>query len=969
MTGSIPAHAPSENWDDDFEFHVKTTTTATNTTSTTTKTTTTMKQTTEMHTLDLDDTHRMSIASSDWDHDLDDDQHHQHQNTSLATTLHVLEDRKNTMYISPEWIEPPPPPPPPAHPLAPGPGPSTPRRSAHHRALSRSTENWDDDFEDSPVRKGFPSPPGKEKTSPSRNRRVHATPQRERRERARETQHQPRPESWDDEFDGVAPTTAPAEGAYSDSEDEERHPRDGDGDADDFGYAARDEEDRTVTARSRRAALRRLSSPPPGEGGTPPPPVPAVPLPFLLPSSSTSSKNPRNTSPSPFPRSPTSSVFSVPTTVGGRPPSTAYTVTSTTHLRPTTSRSSSPHGGRGFAGLPPSPPIHRERERRRLRKKSRPPVAGAGAAIELRERVREREREREASDGYEYSYPYDTPEEPSDADASRPRTPPPETTNVPATPSSGGGGGGGAGALLSISSAKKEQCIENVKVTNSAWDTNFISASGAYLSINWNASGGGAFAILPLPSPFHAIPGFPHKLPDTLPLTRSHTAAALDTDWSPHNDAIVASGGEDGKVMIWKVEASAFEGWGSEGWVPQDFDPVARIDGSPRKIGQVLFHPTASNVLASASGEHTIKLWDLANTEEARSVLVGHGDAIQSMAFNPTGTLLATTCRDRKLRLFDPRTGGEAVRVVDGHGGIKGSRVAWMADLDKIATTGFSKMSDRQVAIWETGGLGNVKTIVLDQSAGVVMPFWTDNNILFLAGKGDGNIRYYEYESDTLHALSEHKSSDPQRGMCFLPRRALNVGECEIARAYKFRGSSVEPIAFIVPRKADSFQSDIFPPAASAEPSLSASEFFAGKSAPRNLVDLSSGASFAGTAVPTPTFTSPPAISAPAPAPALARPNSYSAPKQEPTPAPSPVVVQQQQPTPSPAASPVVEPHAMARAQTLGADAPSSAVLRDENARLAAELREAREKIRNLELQVESMRANARKAAQQLLEG
>lgn len=192
--------------------------------------------------------------------------------------------------------------------------------------------------------------------------------------------------------------------------------------------------------------------------------------------------------------------------------------------------------------------------------------------------------------------------------------------------------------------------------------------------------------------------------------------------------------------MIWKVDASAFEGWGQEHWDPQDFDPVARIDASPRKIGQVLFHPTAAHVLASASGEHTVKVWDLSHTEDAKSVLVGHGDAIQCIAFNPTGTLLATTCRDRKLRLFDPRVGGEAVRITDGHGGIKGSRVAWMGDLDKIATTGFSKMSDRQVGIWETGGLGSVKTISLDQSSGVVMPFWTDNNILFLGKSTSLNV-------------------------------------------------------------------------------------------------------------------------------------------------------------------------------------------------------------------------------------
>ena len=55
-----------------------------------------------------------------------------------------------------------------------------------------------------------------------------------------------------------------------------------------------------------------------------------------------------------------------------------------------------------------------------------------------------------------------------------------------------------------------------------------------------------------------------------------------------------------------------------------------------------------------------------------------------------------------------------------------------MGDLDRIATTGFSKMSDRQVAVWETGGLKNMKTLSVDQSAGVLMPFWSDNNILFV---------------------------------------------------------------------------------------------------------------------------------------------------------------------------------------------------------------------------------------------
>ncbi|KAJ8468314.1 hypothetical protein ONZ51_g9720 [Trametes cubensis] len=476
---------------------------------------------------------------------------------------------------------------------------------------------------------------------------------------------------------------------------------------------------------------------------------------------------------------------------------------------------------------------------------------------------------------------------------------------------------------------KKEYGYDNVKVTNSAWDTNIISASTRYISLNWNASGGGASRT-------------------SSPSARSHTGPVLDTDWSPFNDTVVASAGEDGKTLIWKVDDAAFAGWGQDGWEPQDFDPVARIDVSPRRVGHVLFHPTANNVLATSTGDHVVKLWDLAQPENARGVLGGHGDAIQSLAWNPTGTILATTCRDRKIRLFDPRAGPDPVRVGEGHGGIKAS----IALADRIATTGFSKMSDRQAAIWETGSLSNVKTITIDQTSGVLMPFWTDNNILFLAGKGDGNIRYYEYENDNLFPLAEYKSSEPQRGMCFLPRRGLSVSDCEIARAYKVAASSIEAIAFIVPRKSDSFQSDIYPPAPSAEPALSAAEFFSGKTAPPKLVSLEDGSITTGSApLSIPTTPAPAASSAPT--------KTTSAPP--PAAAPAPVVSIREEP-PAPTSEP--EPRIPTRSQTVpGTDDGTVAALKEENARLTAELRDAREKIRNLELQVETVRANARKAA------
>ncbi|KAN0074758.1 WD40-repeat-containing domain protein [Tylopilus felleus] len=406
----------------------------------------------------------------------------------------------------------------------------------------------------------------------------------------------------------------------------------------------------------------------------------------------------------------------------------------------------------------------------------------------------------------------------------------------------------------------------------------------------------------------------PLKLPDIIPLARTHMVAMLDTAWSPVSDTLVASASEDGTSFLWKVSDSLFDGWTSDAWEPYDLEPITRVEVNPRKVGQVLWHPTAANVLTTASSEHLVKLWDLADPSCSRFTLIGHGDTIQSLAFNVTGTILATTCRDKKLQLFD--------------------LVVWMGEQDCVASTGFSKMSDRQVGIWETGGLGNVKTLTINQSAGVIMPFWSNSGILFL----DGNIQYYEYELDLLYSLTEHSTSNPQH----------EVSECEIARAFKVTSGGVEPIAFIVPCWADSFQSDIYPPVPSSEPFLTAAKFFAGKTAPLNLISLENDAVFAGNDAPP----LPAAVSLLSPAPAVLTSTPIS----------------KTMFTPDMTKSTTIPSHAHSLpANTARVDPPGHNV--HPCLKVDGTVRSQAKKIHNLELQVEGLKANTRKAIQTLMEG
>lgn len=249
--------------------------------------------------------------------------------------------------------------------------------------------------------------------------------------------------------------------------------------------------------------------------------------------------------------------------------------------------------------------------------------------------------------------------------------------------------------------------------------------------MNWKASGGGAFAVIPL-----AERG---RLPEQMPLFRGHTGPVLDTDWSPFNDSLVASGSDDGKVFIWSVPED-FTVHGDEDSVPQDISPVLQLAGHQRKVGHVLFHPTAENVLASSSGDYSIKLWDV-NTG-ASKLQLKHGDIAQSMSWSTDGSMLVTTCRDKKLRVWDPRQQAPAHEVA-GHTGAKNSRAVWLTgDVggDKFATTGFSKMSDRQLGLWDLktlseGPVGDFE--FLDSISGVCMPFWDESTkCLYLAGKG-----------------------------------------------------------------------------------------------------------------------------------------------------------------------------------------------------------------------------------------
>jgi len=166
-------------------------------------------------------------------------------------------------------------------------------------------------------------------------------------------------------------------------------------------------------------------------------------------------------------------------------------------------------------------------------------------------------------------------------------------------------------------------------------------------------------------------------------IPNAHHGAITDLAFSPTAPPLLATASLDATLKIWeplaglRLDTKTVNG------------PLLALAYSPEA-------DPAPKLLAAAGERRVIHAWDTRNRNEA-DLARGHPRAVRSLAFSPDGLVFATGCDDGVVRLCDSVT-SQIVLALEGHlSGI--NAVAFSPDGSTLASCG----GDGEVLLWRAG--------------------------------------------------------------------------------------------------------------------------------------------------------------------------------------------------------------------------------------------------------------------------
>ncbi|CAD7928584.1 unnamed protein product [Amoebophrya sp. A120] len=374
---------------------------------------------------------------------------------------------------------------------------------------------------------------------------------------------------------------------------------------------------------------------------------------------------------------------------------------------------------------------------------------------------------------------------------------------------------------------------EDLRPATKVSESSGVKANSQFVAIPWGTGGGGNICLLDWKQQ--------GRMPPSIPVISGHQGGVLDFEFNPFDENMIASVSEDCHFRIFQIP---------DGGLKENLKQSVCEIPHPKKVSLLHHNPAANGIVATGAYDHVVRIL---NTETQDAVLeVPFTDLLQHIRWNHDGDLLTVCCKDKFVHIIDPRVKKGVVALTRAHEGVKSMKTLWLDGhnhrTDRVLTTGFSSMAERQVCVWdlrnftaEPAGSEPLHLLPLDQGTGALFPFYdADTRMLYLAGKGDGNVKYFEMveEAPFFHYVSDYRSTTPQKGFDFLPKYAVDTAKKEIMRGVKCESGAVQAISFVVPRKSEAFQSDLYPDTLAPIASLTADEWEGGAKKPRTRMSM-----------------------------------------------------------------------------------------------------------------------------------
>ena len=176
-----------------------------------------------------------------------------------------------------------------------------------------------------------------------------------------------------------------------------------------------------------------------------------------------------------------------------------------------------------------------------------------------------------------------------------------------------------------------------------------------------------------------------------------HSKEGYGLSWSPHKEGTLLSASEDTTVRLWDITQYNKK------------DPVisnaAVYDSHTAVVNDVSFHPVHDALFASVSDDLTLQIHDTRRSSFSTPAYSckAHADAVNAVAFNEASEyVVATASADQTVGLWDLRNLKVKLHSFEGHDG-EVTSLQWSPHEEPILA---SAAHDRRIIIWDLSRIG-----------------------------------------------------------------------------------------------------------------------------------------------------------------------------------------------------------------------------------------------------------------------